>query len=175
MATEEQIKTEQDTFALQRDYKYALRNLEKIKTETFEIISLKDKTNAELTEKRADLKQVMDDIAQEKVDWAQHRRKELEKLEEKEKEIQTLLKKQSEVEKREQNTADLLRKNDDILQETKRLELKVNNEKVALEAKKRDFETTQKSFSDQITNFETEKKEVKSKLNSLIQQWQEKL
>ena len=76
------------------------------------------------------------------------------------------------MERKRQETIDLLKKNDDTLQETRRLELKLKDERVALEAQKRDFETEKKDFAMEKVMFETEKKSVKDKLNNLIQQWQ---
>ena len=82
-------------------------------------------------------------------------------------EVQKLLKEQHEVERKRQETIDLLKKNDDTLQETRRLELKLKDERVALEAQKRDFETEKKGFSALIIQHEANKKDIYNKLSDL--------
>lgn len=157
--TEENIKIESDTFALKRDYKYALENVTAIKKEVAELMSIKDKLVEDIDTKQEELTKVINDISQEKLDWASFRHSELVELENKQSEANNVLKRKAELNEQEETIRQIEAKNTDILNETRRLELKVKGDITSVESKENQLKID-------ITTFEEEKlKLIKDKEN----------
>lgn len=131
---------ENDTFALQRDYKRALDTLSKAKSETADVIAAKEKVERQIEEKQGELTQVINDIAKEKNDWAQFRHAELKDIEDKKSEVQSVLNWKSDLNKREEELRKSVAKETEIRDEARQLEFKNGQDKTALEVKEREIE-----------------------------------
>lgn len=136
----DQIKMENDTFALQRDYKRALENLSKTKLEAAEVIAVKEMVQKQIEEKQAELTQVLNDIAQEKNDWAQFRHSELKEIEGKKSEVQSVLNWKADLNKKEEEIRKIEAEDIEIRNEARRIEFKNEQDKTALEVKEREIE-----------------------------------
>lgn len=131
---------ENDTFAIQRDYKRALEALSKTKSETAEVIAIKEKVEGQIEVKQAELTQIINDIAQEKNDWAQFRHSELKEIEDKKAEVQSVLNWKADLNKKEEELRKIEADDIEIRNETRRLEFKNDQDKTALEVKEREIE-----------------------------------
>lgn len=131
---------ENDTFAVQRDYKRALDNLSKTKLETAEVIAIKEKVQKQIEEKQAELTQVLNDIAQEKNDWAQFRHSELKEIEDKKSEVQNVLNWKADLNRKEEELRKIEAIDIEIRNEARRLEFKNEQDKTAFEVNEREIE-----------------------------------
>lgn len=135
MKTEEDIKTESDTFALKREYKHALENLTAIKKETADLINLKSKIFTEYEAKQEEFKKILNDISQEKLSWATHRHEELKKIESMRAEADSVLKRKSELDAQEMELKKIEANTVEARNEARRLELKLQKDNLDLERK----------------------------------------
>ena len=170
MNKEENIKIENDTFALKRDYKHALENLTTTKKEVADLINIKEKLVKEIDEKQAELTKVTNDISQEKLDWASFRHTELVDLETKQTEVDKVLKRKSELDDQEEVIEQKILENTDILNETRRLELKVKDDKTAVEAKENQLKEDKKVFEDDKIKLSKDKEEFKNKVVKVLKE-----
>lgn len=173
--TEEKIMLENDTFALRRDYKRALEQLTATKAETAEILAILEKAKNEYEAKQEDLRKVVNDISQEKLDWAQHRHAELMEIENKMSEAQNVLKRKAELNEQEQLLRDIEARTTEKLNEQKSLELQHQQAVKLLEAERKQFAEDKKNLADKKQKLEDNKKQFKLELTNFVQAWQTKL
>ncbi len=159
---------ENDIFALKRDYKHALENLTKVKKETAEIITTKEKVTKDFEDKQIELTEVINQISQEKLDWATHRHQELEEIEKKNSEAGNIIKRKGELNLQEETIRQIEAKNTEILNEIRRLELKVQEEKTDLASKEKEIEDSKKAVRAQQEETQKATKEFKSSIINLI-------
>lgn len=159
-ATEEKLKIEKEITDLKRELKIAISQLNDTKKETNDLINLKERNKTLIDEQNAYLKTVMNDISQLKLEWAQEKNKEIEDLENKNKEVEEILNRKVELDKQEKAIKDLFQKNTDIINENRRLELKLVDDNTALNIKEREIE-------DKKTVFEDEKKAHAEKIDEI--------
>lgn len=167
---EEKLKIENDTFALKRDYKHALERLEIVKTETNEILSIKDKALKDLDEAREEFKNIKNEISQEKLDWTTHRVAELEEIDSKKDKVESILSREESLNTKEIQNKAILDKNTEILNEKKRLELKLKDDMTALEVKEREIDDKKKEIETKIEDLEINKINFKSKVVEVLKQ-----
>ncbi len=170
MKTVEDIKLENDTFALRRDYKHALENLSLVKKDTAEIISLKDKITVEYEVKQEELRKVQNDISQEKLDWASHRHEELQKIENMKSDANNVLKRKSELNEQEQNLIKIEQRTTDVRNETRQLELKLQKDKIALEVRERALLSAHKKVKDGEVKLQKDKQDFKNKVVEVLKE-----
>lgn len=168
--TEEDIKIESDTFALKREYKYALENLNGIKKDTAEIISVKDKVTSELHTAEEELTRVKNDISQEKLDWASFRHSELQEIEQKKSEADNVIKRKGELNEQEETIRQIEQRNIDTLNETRRLELKVQDDKNLLEVKERELEKKIEEYELKESKLQKDKMDFKNKVVNVLKE-----
>lgn len=171
----EKIMLENDTFALKRDYKRALELLDDTKKETAQVLAILEKANTDYEQKQEDLRKVVNDISQEKLDWAQHRNSELIELENQKSEAQNVLKRKAELNEQEQVIRDLELKNIEILNETRRMELALSDDRKLLEVDQRELEENNKKLKEERLKLEDNKKSLKLELTNFVKEWQTKL
>lgn len=131
---------ENDTFAIQRDYKRALEALSKAKAETAEVLAIKEKVEKQIEERQTDLTHVINDIAQEKNDWAQFRHSELKEIEDKKSEVQNVLNWKSDLNKKEEEIRKIEAGAIEARNEARTLEFKNGQAMTAVEVKEREVE-----------------------------------
>ena len=158
--TEEKLKIEKEITDSKRELKIVVSQLNDTKKETNDLINLKERNKTLIDEQNAYLKTVMNDISQLKLEWAQEKNKELEDLENKNKEVEEILNRKADLDKQEKAIKDLFQKNTDIINENRRLELKLVDDNTALNIKEREIE-------DKKTAFEYEKKKNSEKIDEI--------
>lgn len=168
--TEENLIIERDTFALKREYKYALENLSSVKKDTQDAITVKEKITRDVAEKNLELTTILNRIAEEKTLWAQYRYKELLELEGKQMEVNEVLKKKSELEVAQEKIDSTKQRNTEILQEKRQLELKIDQDKTAVEVREREVEEQKKKIKKQEEKLLKDKQDFKEKVIGVLQQ-----
>lgn len=130
---EENLKMENATTLIKREYKHALENLAHVKEDTNAILSIKDKVIKEVAEKKIELQETLNQIAKEKTDWLIKRHQEQTELEAKQSEAQNVLNRKKELNEQEETIRQETKKNESVLNENRQLEFKMGQEKTALE------------------------------------------
>lgn len=168
--SEENIKLESDTFALRRDYKRALEDLSNIKSKTAEVISIKEKIDREIDQKQKDLTKVLNDIAEEKISWAQYRNTELKDIEEKRSEADNILKRKDELNKQEESIRVIESSDIEIRNEARRLEFKNEQDKTALEVKENEIKNHYKEIENRENKLEKDVLNFKNKVVKILEE-----
>lgn len=168
--TEENLKIENDTFALKREYKYALENLTNVKKDTVAAITMKDSINTELLNKKSELQDILNKISDEKVRWAQHRNTELMELENKQSEVENVLKRKSELNEQEEETRQLLFKNEKVINENRQLEFKMSQDKTALEVEDNKLKNRELEMTRREEKLEKNKANFKEKVVGVLKE-----
>ncbi len=165
----DKIKIENDTFALKRDYKYALETLTITKKEVADLIEIKDKLVKDIDDKQEDLKKVLNDISKEQLDWSQHRHTELKELEDKKEDINSILSRSADLDKQEEKIKCTLAENTKILNNNQQLEIKLQRDNISLDVKLREIEDERKILEKEKKDFAIVKQNFKDKLTELVQ------
>lgn len=165
MTPEEKIKTENDTFALKREYKYALENLSNVKKELSDAISLKETVAEQIEKSQEELTSVKNQISQEKLDWASHRHSELQEIENKRSEAENVLKRKAELNEQEEKIRQDIEKNTQVLNENRRLELVLKEKEQELVVKAKEIE---KEKTTVVTEAKTNKENMAKFKESII-------
>lgn len=166
---EEKIKIESDTFALRRDYKYALENVTRIKAETAEIINVKEKVTKEVSEKQQALTDLLNQLAQEKNDWAQFRHSQLLEIQDKESAAQNILNRKSELNAQEESIRKFTETNTQALNTNLQLELKLKGDQTALEVKQREIDEEWKKVGVERQRINKDLMRIREKLSVSLQ------
>lgn len=168
--TEENLTIERDTFALKREYKYALENLTTVKKDTQDAIDLKEKVSSDVASKQAELTKILNQISEEKTAWAQHRHQELMDIENKQTEVEAVLKRKSELDTQEEKIEKTKQKNSEILQEKRQLEFKMGQDKTALEVREYEIEQQKKDIKNREEKLLKNTQDFKQKVIGVLQQ-----
>ena len=166
--TEQKIILENDIFGLKRQKKYALEDLAKLKAETAEVLAIRDKARAEYEDKQKDLTDIINRISEEKLEWANHRHAELAEIDEKKGEVKKILDTREALVLKEKELKEIEVKNTAIRNETRQLELKIDNEKKQIMAEKREIELIKLSVDKKEKELEDSKKVFKQKVEAVL-------
>ena len=168
--TEEKLKIEKEITDSKRELKIVVSQLNDTKKEANDLINLKERNKNLIDEQNAYLKTVMNDISQLKLEWAQEKNKELEDLENKNKEVEEILNRKADLDKQEKAIKDLFQKNTDIINENRRLELKLVDDNTALNIKEREIEDKKTAFEDEKKAHIEKIDEIKLKAIEIIKE-----
>jgi chromosome segregation ATPase len=170
--TAEKLKIENDTFALKREYKYALENLAKVKAETVDILNTRDKAFADYEAKQVELTEILNRISDEKLAWSTHRHAELVEIEKQQEEVNKVLNQKDSLLKKE---ADLVQKEDDITSirnEARAIEFKNKQKETELENRENALQEKLDEIEVLRNEVEVSKSDFKSKVANLLEQVQ---
>lgn len=157
--TEQKLIIEGEIVSLKREHKYALDTLGRVKADTAEIIGVKERVTKEIEARQLELTKVLEDISQEKLKWAIDKQGQLDEIANMKSEAQNVLNRKAELNKQEEDIRQIEAKNTDVLNETRRLELKLEGDKTALKVEK-------KEIQEEKTAIKTEKVELKKEIQS---------
>lgn len=161
---EKKLRLETEILALKRDYKYSLDNLARVKSDTSDVLSLKDKATKEISERHADLQKVLDEIAGAKLSWLQEHSKEMDELAQKNSEADNIIKRKSELNRQEEDIRKLEASSIEARNEARTIEFRISQEKTAIEVRE-----------NQIKNRENEIKRREDKLSKDILDFKEQV
>lgn len=137
---EEKLRIENETLALKREYKYALENLSRVKADTNEILATREKVTKEIAERTEDLNKVLLEISTAKLNWMNEKQVEVAELAEKNAQADNVIKRKAELNQQEEVIRQIQASDIEIRNETRRLELKLENDRIALEAREKQFQ-----------------------------------
>lgn len=168
--TAEKIKIESDTFALKRDYKYALENLAITKNETAEILTVLEKAKRDLESAQEELTKIKNQISQEKLDWASHRHGELQELEGKKAEAENVIKRKGELNQQEEELRKIELSTVDVRNETRQLELKLKQDSKDLETREKTLLEAHKKVKKEEEKLIKDKQDFKKKVAEVLKE-----
>lgn len=168
--TEQKIKLEGEIATLKREYKYAFENLARIKEDTVEIISTKDRVTREIAERNVDLVKILNDISDAKLTWALEKQKDMDELALKNSEADKILTRKSELDKQEEELRLIEVKNTQILNETRTLELKIKDGEATLKARENEIDSEKKRVEKKEVKLEKDQEEFKKKVVQVLEE-----
>lgn len=170
--TETKLKLESEVNALKREYKTLHSQVATLKNEYTTLVEMNEKQTLFKDEQDLYLKEVLNDIANAKVEWMHEKEAELVDIAKKKEEISDIISKKSDIDKQEKKITTLLDKNTSILNEKKTLELELKSKLVeiesqnkALDTKKADILKIERSVEDKIQEFKDKVKKIISEIN----------
>lgn len=166
--TELKITLEKDVLELKRQYKYALENLERTKSDTNDVLAVKERVTKEINERNEELTKVLNDISNEKLTWALKKQSEIEEIEQKNLKAEQILKKESDLAIKEIELKKIKEETVDIRNEARRIELANKGEALKFDERDRDIVTAQKQLEADKDSFTTEKQLVKNSVSKLL-------
>lgn len=161
---EKKLRIENETLNLKREYKYALENLARVKSDTSDILTIKDKSSAEINERNRELQRILDEIASAKLSWLQEQSKGMDELDKKNSEANNVLKRKAELNRQEEDIRKIEASSLEARNEARTLEFKIEQEKTAIEVRE-----------NQIKNRENEIKRREEKLSKDIDNFKEQV
>jgi len=165
---EQNIKMESDTLNLKREYKYAVENLNRIKTDTSEAIATKERVTKEINERNEDLVKIIAEISDAKLNWALERQKQLDEIDEKNAQADNVLKRKGELNEQEESIRKIETKNTEVLNETRRLELKVKQDQAIFETTKKEVEKDRIKIDKEKIKLSKDKEDFKKKVEEVL-------
>lgn len=168
---EEKLKIEGEILSLKKEHKHMLSVVDNLKKEVTVLLQAKERSEKAISDNKAYLTEVLNDISDAKLKWVTQKDKEMEEIALMKKEAQKVLDRITEVDTKLSEDKVILQKNTDILNEKRRLELKMKQDKTIFETEKRALEKEKEDFSNDKATFETTKVEFKEKLKSLVQNY----
>lgn len=170
MNTEEKIKIEAETALLKREYKYAMENLSRIKAETNEILTTRDRLAGELKASSEELNKVLLEISDAKLRWMSEKQAELDLIADKNAQADNIIKRKAELNEQEEAIRKLEASDIEIRNETRRLELKLAGDKTALEHEKKELEEKQEQFNKTIADIESNRADFKKRVEKVLKE-----
>ncbi len=165
---EEKIKIDNEIINLKREHKYAFENLNRLKSDTAEIISTKERITREIAERTEELNKVLLEISSAKLQWINERQAEIDKLAEKEAQAENVIKRKAELNTQEETIRQIEAKNTDILNETRRLELKLKEKETELDVHEKNVLKLKKSAEEESQKSKEETRKFKMSILKLF-------
>jgi len=166
--TETKLKLENEVLSLKREHKHALENLERVKSDTLDIIKAKDKATKELNERGEELLRVINEISTEKLTWIDDKSRQLGELKEKNTEADKILARKDELDLQEAKIKGIEENIVKVRNENRQLELKLERDNTALDVKKRAIEDEKDKLEQEKKDFAVVKQDFKNKLKELV-------
>jgi chromosome segregation ATPase len=165
---EEKVRLENEILTLKREFKTISESLSRAKSDTGDLITLREKIISEIDEAHKKLNEVLLQISNEKLKWVSEKNTEIEQLDEKNKEAEKVLNRIDEVtsilEKikiSEQNATD-------SLNEARTITLNNERASIDLAVREKQIETTKEELLRQENKLSEDKVAFKLKISNLL-------
>lgn len=171
---EEKLKIDNDILVAKRQYKLVFQQLEDLKSEYNQVATATEKKKELLDSYKTELTEVLNDVSNARLSWAVEKDEEWQKINNKKTEVDNILKRSSELDKKEEDLKKIEQKDTDIRNETRRLELKIEQDKTILSSKEKDIATEKDNIKKEKEDFIKEKEQFKDKIIKQLKEWQTK-
>lgn len=168
--TEQKINIENEITSLKRELKLVSAQLYNAKQELIDINSLKEKNNCIIEEQEVHLQDVLNEISDLKLKWVQEKSIQEEEIAKQFSDAQNILNRKAELNQQEELIRTIEAKNTESVNELRRLEIKLQNDGLILEAKKRELEEKQKTLEIQKEQNTKDKEEFKGQILKVLKQ-----
>lgn len=168
---EEKLKIEKEILDLRREYKQMHGMVAEIKNEYNSIVAVKTKTETQIDEQKAYLREVLADISNAKLRWALEKDEQERAISNKLSEAENVLKRKKELNEQEQSMRVLDQKTTDSLNEMRRMELKVEGDRTSIEAEKRQLELKKEEISQREAKLESDKIQLVDKVKKVLSEF----
>jgi len=166
--TEQKLKIETETSLLKREYKHALDNLTRVKSDTNDIIALRDKVTIEIHQRNGELNEILLEISNAKLKWMAEKQSQLDELNDKNAQADNIIKRKAELNEQEEELRKIEADDVEIRNETRRLELKVQAEKDSIDTEKRQLEEDEKELNKREEKLSNDIKDFKKKVSDVL-------
>lgn len=167
---EEQLKLENETSLAKREHKQTLEKLSQIKGDVTDLMTLRDKITREIEERNAELTRVQLEINEEKLNWIGEKQGQIQELNNKFAEADTIIKRKAELNEQEEKIRKIEANDIEIRNETARLKLEVEGDRTAVLAEKRILEDEKKELSLKEKKIEKDILDFKNKVVEVLKQ-----
>lgn len=137
--SEENLKLENDTLNLKKEYKHALENLTRVKSDTNDILAIRDKATKDLKERNEEKLRIENEIASSKIAWIQQQSRDMDDLKDKQSEAQNVINRKAELNRQEEEIRKIEARDIEIRNEARQLEFKNIQENTALDVREREI------------------------------------
>lgn len=169
--TEEKLKMESEISSMNREFKYALENLKRIKADTAEMLATRDRITKEITEQDKALTQVINDISEQKLNWTMERQAQQDELSShKSLAEEEITIRSAELDKQEKRINTVNEEVTAVRNETRQLELSLKRMNTELEAKQKEVERKQSELVNKENVFTTKRDEFKKNMVAIIKE-----
>ena len=168
--TESKLKLEGEILALKREYKYALENLNRVKVDTAEIISTKERITKEIGERNEDLNKILNEISEHKLTWALEQQGQMDEISIKKAEADKILERKGELDIQEEKIKKIASDNVEVRNETRRLELKIKEDQTALKVKERELEEERGQLEKEKIKIQKGQSDFKKKVSEVLKE-----
>lgn len=143
---EDKLKLETEITALQRELKKYSSLVADVKGEYGEILTVLENNKKLISEQEVYYKNILNDIAQAKLQWVTERHNQMAEIDSKKKDIEGILAKEVELQTLENKIKLDTEKNTTILNETRRLELEIADKNLLIDARQRELVDLEKKI-----------------------------
>lgn len=162
------ILIEHETNELYRVYKDVKAKVESVKTSYVDLCKKNDEAEALFAQHKLKLTEILSEISGQKLAWATEKAREMKKIEDKISELDNALQVKKELNEKQREIDGKIEKNTDILNETRRLELFLKEERTEFDIEKKLVAAEKKNLSVYETSIKDKEEAFKEKLTKLI-------
>ena len=167
---ENKIKLESEINSLKREYKYALENFNRVKSDTNDVLLVKERISKEISERNDDLTKILNEISNEKLLWSTKKHEELKEIENLKSEAQNVINWKTDLNKKEEELRQIEATTIEARNEQRTLELKNKNTALEFENAQKVIKIQKKDLEDSMKKFENDKKQFKESVVNVIEE-----
>lgn len=166
---EEKLKIESEILSKKRELKYAAESLERVKSDTNDLLIMKEKVTKEIDQRNTELTEVLNKISDAELAWALKKQAEIDEIEKKNKKADEILALKGTLEEKEKNLTQIKEETTKIRNENRSLELKLAADKMLLEVKEKEIIQLQKDHEAQNKAARDDIEQIKQRLLKIIE------
>jgi len=167
---ETKTQIQSDISQLKREYKSLSVSISTLKVEHDSLVSINDRQRIIKSQLDEDIKSIINQIADAKLQWAHEREAQEVEISEKIKEIADIIARKSELDIQEQKNLQILEDDKKVLNENRVLMLELEDKAVEIESKKRELEVIESSIEAKRKLLEDEVTDFKNKINRVVKE-----
>lgn len=169
ITTEEKLRIESETASLKREYKHASESLARLKSDTSDVMVVRDKVTKELNERNEELLSILNDISSAKLAWVQEKNKQLDELAVKQSEADNVIKRKSELNAQEEKLRQIETETINARNEARQLEFQNAQKTTEFENKEKDLTGKVQNILLMEKKLEKDKEDFKHKVIAVIE------
>jgi len=167
---ETKTQIQSDISQFKREYKSLSVSVSTLKVEHDSLVSINDRQRTIKSQLDEDIKSIINQIADAKLQWAHEREAQEVEISEKRKEIADIIARKSELDIQEQKNLQILEDDKKILNDNRVLMLELQNKEVEIESKTKILETTKLEIQNERKLLSDEVEDFKNKINRVVKE-----
>lgn len=167
---EEKLKLEMDITALKREHKNLSVQVNAIKNEYASTFSIVEDNKKLIEEQRSYLSEIQNDISNAKLNWISEKEAQMEEVNDMKNAAQNVLNRKGELNEQEERIRQLEASDIEVRNETRRLELKLEEEKKGIASREKELAEKNKKHEAEKAKLLQDKKGFKEKVTEVLKQ-----